>query len=164
MRRPSSTPSDAARADAEVVYVFYPGTGKRDLLEYNIVNAPILPKWRERKPAAAKSSRHTPQDSVKQKHHVRAHALCLACVFACWFWCLFVLQQSGRLAFRRIVSEKLYVRRKPLVFGYCDNSVREKDWRGRKRQREPARAISPEWLVRGSASPLSACPRFAFVC
>jgi hypothetical protein len=33
---------------------------------------------------------------------------------------------------------------KLLVFGYCANSIRKKDWRWERRQREPARAISPQ--------------------
>lgn len=66
MRKPDSARSDASRADMEVVYAFYPGTGKRDLLEYNIVNAPIVPKWRERRTVA--KGKYAAVENVK---HVR---------------------------------------------------------------------------------------------
>ncbi len=46
-------------------------------------------------------------------------------------------------------------------FDFCANSVREKDWRCRKRgtqRHDPERVISPEWLARG---PLSVCTHSA---
>ena len=48
------------RAPVEVAYAFYPGTGQRDLLEYNIVNAPLPPLWRERKPVVKHRPGTTP--------------------------------------------------------------------------------------------------------
>ncbi len=36
------------KPQGEVSYAFYPGTGLNDLLEFNIVNAPVVPLWRTR--------------------------------------------------------------------------------------------------------------------
>ncbi len=35
-----------AGAPVEVAYAFYPGTGGKDALEYNCINAPVAPLWK----------------------------------------------------------------------------------------------------------------------
>ena len=60
------------RTSGDVAYAFYPGTGLADLLEYNIVNAPLPPLWRERKAVPKHRAGVTPASNRE-----KVRAVCL---------------------------------------------------------------------------------------
>ena len=48
-------------------YEFYPGTGSRDRMEHNVVNAPLLPLWRRERGASGTSSQYPDKKGSSKK-------------------------------------------------------------------------------------------------
>jgi hypothetical protein len=68
---------------------FYPGTGSRDRLEHNIVNAPMLPLWRRERGSNNNSQYPDKSKHVKRRRTTRHY------------------RRAGRTSFRQTISERL---------------------------------------------------------
>ena len=81
---------DHAPGNDSSKYEFYPGTGSRDRMEFNVVNAPLLPLWRrERGNNNINSQYGDKKKGVKRRRTTRHY------------------RRAGRSSFRQTITERL---------------------------------------------------------
>ena len=89
---PSGRRSDSSSSSSSASqYEFYPGTGSRDRMEHNIVNAPLLPLWRrERGNNSANAQLGGDRKNGAKRRRTTRH-----------------YRRAGRTSFRATISERL---------------------------------------------------------